>query len=222
MIDINSYLDSLIAECRSAFKERLLYAGLQGSYLRGEATENSDIDVMLILDRFSVQDMDVYRGILFRTGCPEKACGFICGRDEMQHWTPLEVCHIAHTTKDLYGKLSDYLPEASRADEINFVKFNLGNLYHELCHRYIHSDRDKNVRKFRDTCKGLFYLIQNICYLETGTFAQTREELKKTVSQEDRLMLTMSKLPDDYDFDAAFGAVFAWCQKAFLRMDQIK
>lgn len=135
MIDINSYLDSLIAECRSAFKERLLYAGLQGSYLRGEATENSDIDVMLILDRFSVQDMDVYRGILFRTGCPEKACGFICGRDEMQHWTPLEVCHLAHTTKDLYGKLSDYLPEASRADEINFVKFNLGNLYHELCHR---------------------------------------------------------------------------------------
>lgn len=222
MIDINSYLDSLIAECRSAFKERLLYAGLQGSYLRGEATENSDIDVMLILDRFSVQDMDVYRGILFRTGCPEKACGFICGRDEMLHWTPLEVCHLAHTTKDLYGKLSDYLPEASRADEINFVKFNLGNLYHELCHRYIHSNREKNVRKFRDTCKGLFYLIQNIRYLETGTFAQTREELKKTVSQEDRLMLTMSELPDDYDFDAAFVAVFAWCQKAFLRMDQIK
>ena len=221
MIDLDKYLDNLIGECRNAFGDRLLYAGLQGSYLRGEATENSDIDVMIILDRFSVQDMDAYRGILERTGCPEKACGFICGRDEMLRWNPLEVCHLAHTTKDLYGRLSDYLPDASRADEINFVKVSLGNLFHELCHRYIHSDREKNIRRFRATCKSLFFLIQNLRYLETGVFAPTWEELKKTATDEDRLMLMMSKLPDDYDFDAAYGAVFTWCQNAFVRMDQI-
>lgn len=222
MIDLNRYLDSLITECRNMFGDRFLYAGLQGSYLRGEATENSDIDVMIILDRFSVQDMDTYRGILERTGCPEKACGFICGRDEMLCWNPLEVCQLAHTTKDLYGRLSDYLPNASRSDEINYVKISLGNLFHELCHRYIHSDREKNIRKFRATCKSLFYLIQNMHYLETGTFALTWEELKKTVSDEDRLMLMMSKLPDDYDFVTAFNSVFTWCQNAFIRMDQIR
>ena len=59
-------------------------------------------------------------------------------------------------------------------------------------------------------------------YLETGIFVLTRVELKKTVSDEDRLMLTMSKLPDDYDFDTAFNSVFTWCQNAFIRMDQIR
>ena len=31
--------------------------GLQGSWLRGEAHENSDIDIMVILDGFSVRDI---------------------------------------------------------------------------------------------------------------------------------------------------------------------
>ena len=64
MFDLDSYMNTLILSCRAAFGERLLYVGLQGSYLRGEAHENSDIDVMVILDRFSVQDMDRYREIL--------------------------------------------------------------------------------------------------------------------------------------------------------------
>ena len=118
--------------------------GLQGSWLRGEAHEDSDIDIMVILDGFSVQDMDTYRGILKGIGFYEKSCGFICGKDELKRWNPLEVCQLRQTTKDLIGVLTDYLPPATREDEINYVKLSLGNLYHELCHRYIHADRDKN------------------------------------------------------------------------------
>ena len=57
MFDLEKYLAVLILNCQSAFGERLLYMGLQGSWLRGEAHENSDIDVIVILDQFSVQDM---------------------------------------------------------------------------------------------------------------------------------------------------------------------
>ena len=220
--DLNGYLKSLISECGSAFGERLLYIGLQGSYLRGEANENSDIDVMAVIDHFSVKDMDTYRAILEKIGYSEKACGFICGREEMMRWSPLEVCQLQHTTKDLFGSLTDFLPSASRTDEINYVKFSLGNLYHELCHRYIHADHEKNVLRFRGTCKGLFFLIQNIYYLESGRFVTTKRELKEQVSEEDRRMLSMADLPDDYDFDSAFLSVFRWCQTAFIRMDQIK
>ena len=156
MFDLDSYLNALILSCRAAFGERLLYVGLQGSYLRGEAHENSDIDVMVILDRFSVQDMDRYREILKKIGFYERSCGFICGRDELLRWNPLEVCQLRHTTKDLFGVLTDYLPSATREDEVNYVKFSLGNLYHELCHRYIHADRERNIAAFRGTCKGVF------------------------------------------------------------------
>ena len=81
MVDIDQYLKDLISACRSVFSKRLLYIGLQGSYLRGEANENSDIDIMLIIDRFSVEDMDVYRSILMKIGHFEKSCGFVCGKD---------------------------------------------------------------------------------------------------------------------------------------------
>ena len=221
MFDLNIYLHDLISCCKTSFGNRLLYVGLQGSYLRGEAHEDSDIDVMVILDHFSVRDMDLYREILKRIGFYEKSCGFICGKEEMTRWNPLEVCQLRHTTKDLFGILTDYLPSATREDEINYVKFSLGNLYHEICHRYIHADRDKNVRKLRDTCKGVFFLIQNLHYLESGRFVLTKRELKEAVSPEDRQALELAELPDGYDFDHAFAALFAWCQAAFTRIDRI-
>lgn len=221
MFDLDKYLADMIMNCRSAFGERLLYVGLQGSWLRGEAHENSDIDVMVILDRFSVRDMDTYRGILKEIGSYEKSCGFICGKNEMKRWNPLEVCQLRHTTKDLVGVLSDYLPPATREDEINYVNLSLGNLYHELCHHYIHEDREKNAAKLRSTCKGVFFLIQNMHFLESSHFILTKTGLKEAVSSEDRRVLELEELPDVYDFDQAFSSLFAWCQKAFARIERL-
>ena len=221
MFDLDSYLNALILSCRAAFGERLLYVGLQGSYLRGEAHENSDIDVMVILDRFSVQDMDRYREILKKIGFYERSCGFICGRDDLLRWNPLEVCQLRHTTKDLLGVLTDYLPSATQEDEVNYVKLSLGNLYHELCHRYIHADRERNIAAFRGACKGVFFLMQNLYYLETGHFILTKKELKEAVSAEDRRVLELTELPDGFDFDQAFSVLFAWCQSVFQRMEQL-
>ena len=221
MFDLDSYLNDLISSCRTAFGDRLLYVGLQGSYLRGEAHENSDIDVMLILDRFSVQDMDRYREILKRIGFYERSCGFICGRDELLRWNPLEVCQLKHTTKDLLGVLTEYLPPATRENEVNYVKLSLGNLYHELCHRYIHRDRERNIAAFRRTCKGVFFLMQNLHYLESGRFVLTKKDLKEAVSAKDRRVLKLAELPDGFDFDQAFSVLFAWCQAVFTRLEML-
>lgn len=221
MFDLDKYLADLIMNCRSAFRERLLYMGLQGSWLRGEAHENSDIDIMVILDGFSVRDMDTYREILKQIGFYERSCGFICGKDEMKRWNPLEVCQLRQTTKDLVGILTDYLPPAAREDEINYVKLSLGNLYHEICHRYIHADKDRNAAMFRNTCKSVFYLIQNLHFLESGRFLLRKNDLKPAVSQEDQLILELANLPDGYNFDQAFSSLFAWCQNAFVRIERL-
>ena len=221
MINLDTYLNNLLRECKAAFGQRLLYVGLQGSYLRGEANERSDIDIMLVLDSLSVPDMDTYRSILKSIGSYDRSCGFICGREELARWNPMEVFQLLLTTKDIYGCLSDFLPSATRQDEINYVKISLGNLYHELCHRYIHADRTKNIGKFRTTCKALFFLIQNLHYLETGTFSATKRDLKESVDARDRAVLELSELPDDYDFDAAFASAFAWCKDAFARVERI-
>ena len=83
MFSIEEYIESLTAELQACFGKRLLYLGLQGSYLRDEATESSDIDIMVILENMSVTDLDNYRKILVKVGNYERSCGFICGREEM-------------------------------------------------------------------------------------------------------------------------------------------
>ena len=64
--------------------------------------------------------------------------------------------------------------------------------------------------------------IQNLYYLESGRFAATKAELAALVSEEDRAVLALAGLPEGYDFDSAFALLFAWCQKAFLRVDRLR
>lgn len=45
-----------------------------------------------------------------------------------------------------------------------------------------------------------------------------KSDLKAAVSVEDREMLCIPELPDDYDFEKTYVAVVAWCQKAFVRI----
>lgn len=49
MFKTNVYISTLIELLKTTYHERLLYVGLQGSYLRGEATEHSDIDIMVVI-----------------------------------------------------------------------------------------------------------------------------------------------------------------------------
>ena len=221
MFDINDYVQKLISQGKAAFGERLLYVGYMGSYLRGEANENSDIDVMVVIDNITISDMNTYRDIIKGLGNYDKSCGFICGKDEMKGWSPLEVCQLINTTKDVYGKLEPLLSPFTREDEINYVKFCLGNLYHELCHRFVHASREKNIEKFRGTCKFFFFLIQNLHYLETGNFILKKADLKNAVSEADRRVLEFTALPDSFDFDAALEELFVWCQNAFKRLGEL-
>ena len=221
MFDINDYVQKLISQCKDAFGERLRYVGYMGSYLRGEANENSDIDVMVVIDNITISDMNTYRDIIKGLGYFDKSCGFICGKDEMKGWSPLEVCQLINTTKDVYGKLEPLLSPFTREDEINYVKFCLGNLYHELCHRFVHSSREKNIEKFRGTCKFFFFLIQNLHYLETCNFILKKADLKNAVSEADRRVLEFAALPDSFDFDAALEELFVWCQNAFKRLGEL-
>ena len=62
--DMEVYLQKLLAACQQAFGADLLYMGLQGSWRRGEATEHSDIDVVVVLETFGTEQMRTYRRVL--------------------------------------------------------------------------------------------------------------------------------------------------------------
>ena len=64
MFRVDEYIDELIVLLKDIFGERLMYIGLQGSYLRNEETKSSDIDIMAVIDNLSVEDLKNYQKAL--------------------------------------------------------------------------------------------------------------------------------------------------------------
>ena len=222
-MDIQVYLSRLIDGLTHTFGDRLLYVGLQGSYLRGEATETSDIDVMVIFDEIDVPTLDTYRDLLISVGDYDRSCGFVCSREDMAAWNTPEVCHLLHTTRDLYGRLADFVPAYSREDVIQYIKMSIGNLYHELCHRYIHASRETNQSHLAMTCKAVFFILQNIHYLRTGRFLATKRELFEALDSDDRAILELSlrlARGESCDFDSAFSRLLQWCQSSLTEWNR--
>ena len=213
MFNPEDYLARLTARLTEAFGARLIYVGLQGSYLRGEAGPDSDIDAMVVLDRLTPADLDAYRRIIHTLEAPEKSCGFICSRDDLARWNPLEICHLTHATRDVYGRLSDLVPTWDARDLRSFLQLSVGNLYHALCHSRVHGSPEEQSAAVAAGCKGAFFILQNLHYLDSGVFAASRRELLPLLSGPDRQALTLS--PGNPE---AFPALLSWCQATLARL----
>ena len=83
MEDIKNWLEQYRRTVEAAFGERICFLGLQGSRARGEAGPDSDIDVVLVLDRLAPEDLARYRQAV--AALPDRAllCGFLSGREEL-------------------------------------------------------------------------------------------------------------------------------------------
>ena len=217
-IDVEEYVRELIGRLRRKFADRLIYVGLQGSYRRGEANDGSDIDIMVTLDRLSVEDLDEYRKIISAMPCADRSCGFISGREELRNWPPYEICQLLHETRDCYGELRPLLPAFEREDIESYVGISVGNLYHMLCHSRIHGKPEDAAATLRGLYKAVFYILQNACYLESDLWMMTRAELLEMLRGLDREVLEMAqtvKSAPEYDVEKAYALLFAWCRQFF-------
>ena len=222
MFNVETYMQDITEALKRNFVDRLIYVGLQGSYLRGEATENSDIDVVVIIDKLSAKDLLLYKKIISEMDGMERSCGFICGKEEFEKWNPLEMCNFLYGTRDYYGMIADHIPKYTREDVINFVKLSAGNLYHEICHRYIHSDIKNNVAKLPYAYKNVFFILQSVYYIHTGVFHLTKKELTVCLSEKDRESMERANRlmnGEDYNFEEEFNFLFEWCQEILKSFD---
>ena len=77
MIDITAWMKNFLQTLNETFANRVWFVGLQGSYGRDEATETSDIDVVVILDELSAMDIHTYNTLLDVLPHRELICGFL-------------------------------------------------------------------------------------------------------------------------------------------------
>ena len=210
MVDINAWLDEFFKKLNAVFGSRVWFVGLQGSYGRGEATETSDIDVVVILNEFTVADIQAYNQLLDTLPHRELICGFVSGKDEILNWEPADLFQFYHDTTPIIGSLDELLPKIDGVAIDRAIKIGACNIYHGCVHNMLHT-------KNEDILKGLYkaasFVVQAIVFKQTGNYIKHQNQLLQESLPEERIVLETFlryKNGEAVDFATASAILFEW------------
>lgn len=210
MVDINNWLDEFLQKLNETFKSRVWFVGLQGSYGRGEATETSDIDVVVILNELTVSDIQTYNDMLDTLPHRELICGFVSGKDEIMNWEPADLFQFYHDTTPIKGSLDELLPKIDSVAVDRAIKIGACNIYHGCVHNMLHT-------KNEDILKGLYkaasFVVQAIVFKQTGNYIKHQNQLLQESLPEERIVLETFlryKNGEAVDFNSASEILFEW------------
>ena len=213
MIDVNVWMNDFLLKLNEVFANRVWFVGLQGSYGRGEATETSDIDVVVILDEQNALDILTYQDMLDTLPHRELICGFVSGRDEILNWEPSDLFQFYHDTTAIKGSLDDLLPLIDHVAIDRAIKMGACNIYHGCVHNMLHE-------KSEDILKGLYkaasFVVQAIVFKQTGNYIKHQSQLLQVASAEERMIIeTFLKYKNGevVDFNEASRMLFGWSKK---------
>ncbi len=178
MIDINHWMKQYQKTIRDLFGDRVLFIGLQGSYGRNEANENSDIDVVLILDTVSLEDLEQYKQALKTLPERSRICGFVSGKAELAGWYRAELFQFYHDTIPYYGDLNS-IPPLTDMDIRNAIHTSACTLYHLCSHNYLH---ENDLDALKALYKSAFFILQAKHYLESKAYIRSHAVLEAALN----------------------------------------
>ena len=190
-MDIENWITTVLERLKYEFKSKLLFVGLQGSYCRGEATKNSDIDLVVILDKLDFEDLKKYHNLIEQMPNKEKACGFISGKKEIENWSKSDLFQFFYETRNLYGELKNIITPPNKSDIKLAVKIGAQNLYHASVHSFIHSSNYPS--DLVNLYKNATFIIQTKYFLKNNKYIPQRIELKKHLVGIEREILEVDK-----------------------------
>jgi len=213
MINITAWMNDFLQKLNLTFENRVWFVGLQGSYGRGEATETSDIDVVVILDELSAEDIQIYNDMLDTMPHRELICGFLSGKKELMYWDPSDLFQFCHDTTAIKGSLEAVMAVIDESAVNRAIKVGACNVYHGCVHNMLHE-------KSKDVLKGLYksasFVVQAIAFKQTGKYISHQKELVKMVSSDERVIVeTFMNLKNGgtADFNLMSETLFAWAKK---------
>lgn len=212
MIDISTWTDQFLQALQHNFKDRVWFVGLQGSYGRGEATETSDIDMVVILDEVNAADLTAYHAMLDQLPYRELLCGFLSGKQEILNWDAADLFQLYHDTTPIVGSLDEVLERIDGAAVNRAIKLGVCNLYHGCVHNILY-DHSGDILK--GLYKGASFVVQAIVFQETGRYYRHQTDLRQAVSPKERSILdTFLHLKNGgaVDFTNMSETLFTWCK----------
>ena len=183
MIEIKSWTEHFVRVLGETFGERLWFAGLQGSRGRGEETEESDIDLVVILDELTPGDIRTYDKMLDGLPDRELACGFLSGKEELFRWEPSDLFQFYYDTRPIVGSLDELLGRIDEEAVCRAVRLGVCNIYHGCIHNMLY-DRQEEILK--GLYKSASFVVQAICFMETGKYIRKQKDFLDMAGEEEQ------------------------------------
>lgn len=185
-MELEQWLQAYLQMVQALFGERICCVGVQGSYGRGEANTDSDIDMVLILDRISGVDLKRYRKAADQLPQRDKLCGFVSGRVELEHWDRAELVSFYYDTVPIQGNLDFLLPLLRPADVRRAVLAGACGIYHACSHNFLHEQSPELVLQLQ---KAAFFTLRVAQFERTGIFVKRKQELLPLLRPEEQRLL---------------------------------
>ena len=213
MIAIENFMNIFLNVLNETFRDRVWFAGLQGSFARGEATETSDIDIVVILDELSAMDIQTYNDMLDTLPHRELICGFISGKEEIMNWEPSDLFQFCHDTTPIKGSLDEVMAVIDESAVNRAIKIGVCNIYHGCVHNMLH---EKSEDILRGLYKSASFVVQAIAFKQTGNYISHQKDLLQVASSDERDIVEIFlhlKNGGAVDFNFMSEILFAWSKK---------
>ncbi len=213
MINIKNWIEIFVNRLEETFKKRIWFVGLQGSYARNEANENSDIDIVVILDKVDIQDLIIYRGMLDKLPNRDLICGFVSGKQELMNWSAADLFQFYYDTLPIIGSLDVLLNKITISDIKNAIKSGASNIYHTVVHNFVH---EKSEEILKNIYKSAKFVIQAIYFYQTGKYVKDTLQLLEVVEMSEKIILQNYiniKINGQVDFELMSKDIFAWAKE---------
>jgi predicted nucleotidyltransferase len=213
MIDITTWMNDFLQKLNHTFGKRVWFIGLQGSYGRGEATETSDIDIVVILDELSAMDIQTYNDMLNTISHRELICGFLSGKKEIMKWETSDLFQFCYDTTPIKGSLDKVMAVVDETAVNRAIKIGACNIFHGCVHNMLY---EKSEDILRGLYKAASFVVQAIAFKQTGNYISHQKELLKVLSADERIIVeTFLNLKNGgmVDFNMMSETLFAWTKQ---------
>lgn len=212
---LDAWCRELLRALQREFGGRLCFFGLQGSYARGEATEQSDIDLVVLFNRLDTETLARYRALLGEQPEHEKACGFVSDEPTLAHWPGHDLLSLVYDTRPFYGTLEHYRRRLSEKNARDALRIGAADLYHAACHSRLFADVP--ARSLPALYKSAFFVLRLAAFVRCGTFAPDKQALMPLLTSEELRILQACQAgsalaeAEDARTDALYAQLIAWC-----------
>lgn len=209
MIDIKTWVKIFTEKVEQTFANRVWFIGLQGSYGRGEATAESDIDAVVILDELKINDLKTYRDMLDTLPNRELICGFISGKNELLNWETSDLFQFYYDTTPIKGTLDLLLEKVDKQAVKRAIRIGACNIYHACVHNFVHEKSDDMLRSLY---KSAVFVIQAVWFYETGKYIKSKTELQNAINPPSAVLTTALNLKNgaDVQFEEMSELLINW------------